>query len=60
MIYTMFDVPIEEVLSYEEDTGAVRYVRNDGEIRASHISQLKADGGAKEIIESAKTITRER
>jgi hypothetical protein len=54
MIYTMFGVPIKEVISYEEATGAVRYVRNDGQIRASHISQLKADGGAREIIDAAK------
>ena len=54
MISTRFGSKVRTIFDYEEDTGAVLFVRDDdGAKRKCHISELKADGGAVEIIAAA-------
>jgi hypothetical protein len=50
-IQTRFGSVIREFLAFEEDTGAVTFIRNtDGAQRSCHISDLRAPNGAAEIV----------
>ncbi len=56
MIYTRFGSKVREILGYEEESGTVRYIReSDGVERFCHIADLKADGGAPEILTAVKS-----
>jgi hypothetical protein len=59
-IFTRYGSPIRKVQWFDEETGQVAVIAevSDGSerYRLYHASDLKADGGIKEIIEAAGTI----
>ncbi len=60
MIYSMMGSAIERITDYDDDSGAVRFIRaSDKAVRTCNITQLKADGGMPEIEEAVATIVSE-
>jgi hypothetical protein len=52
MISTVMGVLVKKITNYDPDTGNIRFIDEYGETRDRHISELKANGGIKEIIDA--------
>jgi len=55
MIWTRFETPITKILSIDAE-GWAKVIADDGREREWHVSELRADGGVKEIYDSAEKV----